>query len=137
MTDPRLLASRHIVFNLSRPEKSLIVLAPLAEKSGGWGLCKDPKTKEPVTVFADTSDPDYQKLLALCIAGRDHLAQHKRFDMPGFTPRSDWVREMKRYGVLPVNASPADPMDVYSIEERYWESLWYQPTKSSAQVMRH
>lgn len=137
MTDPRLLTSRHIVFNLSRPEKSLIVLAPLAEKSGGWGLCKDPKTKEPVAVFADASDPDYQKLLAFCTAGRDHLAQHKRFDMPGFTPRPDWVREMKRYGVLPVNTSPTDPMDVYSVEERYWESLWYQPTKSSAQVMRH
>ena len=22
----------------------------------------------------------------------------KRFDMPGFPPRTDWVREMKRYG---------------------------------------
>ena len=32
--DPRLLTSRHILFNLSRPEKSLMLLAPLAESAG-------------------------------------------------------------------------------------------------------
>ncbi|MCB1127463.1 MAG: PD40 domain-containing protein, partial [Verrucomicrobiae bacterium] len=32
MNDPRLARSRHIVFNLSRPEKSLLLLAPLAKE---------------------------------------------------------------------------------------------------------
>ncbi|MCX6954901.1 MAG: hypothetical protein NTV51_22315 [Verrucomicrobia bacterium] len=128
MHDPRLLTSRHIVFNLSRPEKSLILLAPLAESAGGWGLCRDPKTKQPASVFADTSDADYQKLLALCVAGRDHLARVKRFDMPGFQPRRDWVREMVRYGVLPAGSEHATyPLDPYAVERRYWQSLWYAP----------
>jgi hypothetical protein len=135
MTDPRLLTSRHIVFNLSRPEKSILLLAPLSEKSGGWGLCKDPKTKQPATVFADAADPDYQKLLAFCTAGRDHLAQYKRFDMPGYVPRPDWVRELKRYGVLAASANPSETMDVYALEQKYWESLWYRPTQSASQAM--
>src|ERR1019366_5823059 len=53
LDDPRLLTSRHIVFNLSRPAQSLILLAPLAQSAGGWGLCRDPQTRKPATVFAD------------------------------------------------------------------------------------
>jgi cytochrome c5 len=128
LDDPRLLTSRHIVFNLSRPEKSLILLAPLAESSGGWGLCRDPKTRERRTVFADTADPGYQALLALCVAGKDSLAEGtRRFDMPGFLPRADWVREMKRYGILPVDLVPTAPIDCYATEQKYWQSLWYLP----------
>ena len=126
--DPRLITSRHIVFNLSRPEKSLMLLAPLAESAGGWGICRDPKTKRPVTVFADTGDADYRKILALTVAGQEHLARVKRFDMPGFQPRRDWVREMVRYGVLPVGSElTAAALDPYAVEQRYWRSLWYGP----------
>jgi hypothetical protein len=127
LDDPRLLTSRHIVFNLSRPEKSLMLLAPLAESGGGWSLCRDPQTKAPANVFADTSDPGYQALLAMVSAGRDFLEKNKRFDMPGFLPRVDWVREMKHYGILPECHNPAAPLDVYTTERRYWESLWWKP----------
>jgi hypothetical protein len=124
--DPRLITSRHIVFNLSRPEKSLVLLAPLAETGGGWGICRDPRTKQPATVFAGPDDPDYRKLLDLCVAGRDHLTQVGRFDMPTFRPRIDWVREMVRYGVLRSDTDPA-VRDYYAVERRYWESLWHRP----------
>jgi len=125
MTDPRLNTSRHIVFNLSRPEKSLILLAPLSEAGGGWGLCKDPKTKQKTTVFANKEDADYQTLLAMCDAGRTHLAQVKRFDMPDFYPRQDWVREMKRFGILATDYPTSARIDVYATEQKYWQSLWY------------
>jgi hypothetical protein len=127
MDDPRLNTSRHIVFNLSRPEKSLIVLAPLAENNGGWGLCRDPRTREKVVVFADTSDPDYQRLLAISAAGKEFLEKDKRFDMADFRPRTDWVREMKRFGILPVDVTAAFPLDSYALEKQYWQSLWYRP----------
>ncbi|MBI2928738.1 MAG: hypothetical protein HYY24_24000 [Verrucomicrobia bacterium] len=165
LDDPRLNTSRHIVFNLSRPEKSLILLAPLAKEAGGWGLCRKPalsdsrperglqaasasssprvenvpnasddsSVKRPegrapeAAVFADTSDPGYQKLLALCVAGKNFLETDKRFDMAGFKPRVDWLREMKRYGVLPESATLNDPIEVYAVERAYWESLWYKP----------
>ena len=86
LDDPRLNTSRHIVFNLSRPEKSLMLLAPLSEAAGGWGLCRDPKTQARADVFTDTRDPGYQRLLDLCRAGQRFLAQDKRFDAPGFQP---------------------------------------------------
>ena len=165
MDDPRLNTSRHIVFNLSRPEKSLILLAPLAKEAGGWGLCRKPdpsdsrserglqaasasasprdekvpsasddaSVKRPegrapeAGVFTDTSDPGYQKLLALCVAGKNFLEKDKRFDMAGFKPRVDWLREMKRYGILPESTALNDPIDVYGVERAYWESLWYEP----------
>jgi cytochrome c553 len=129
--DPRLNTSRHIVFNLSRPEKSLMLLAPLAKAAGGWGLCRESTTTAAGTgaVFTTTGDPDYQKILALCVAGRDRLEEIKRFDMPGFQPRRDWVREMERYGILPPNRGNGAPLDPYAVERVYWESLWYEPRK--------
>ena len=127
LDDPRLLTSRHIVFNLSRPEKSLLLLAPLAKKAGGWGLCREPDSGVTRAVFAGTDDADYQALLGLINAGKDFLSNNRRFDMPGFVPRGDWVREMRRYGVLPGEVKPAEVTDVYAVEQKYWESLWHQP----------
>ena len=131
MDDPRLNTSRHIVFNLTRPEKSLILLAPLSTQAGGWGLCRDPKTKTPANVFANTNDPDYKKLLGMCEAGRDNLNQIKRFDMPDFRPCPDWIREMQRYGIL---RNTNGPINAYTIETRYWESLWHHPSAEGISV---
>ena len=50
----------------------------------------------------------------------------KRFDMPGFRPREAWIREMKRYGILPADYAGSQKLDYYAIERRYWESLWYR-----------
>jgi len=123
MKDPRLRMARHIVFNLSRPEKSLMLLAPLAKEAGGYGICKiknaDDNTEKPV--FAETNDPDYKKILAMCIAGKERLDEIKRFDMPGFRPPMPYIREMKRYGVLPASFDPArDPIDVYETDQAYF-----------------
>jgi len=122
---------RHLVFNLTRPEKSLVLLAPLSSQAGGYDLCrpggKDSSQDKPGPVFADTNDPDYQKILALCIAGKRHLDKITRFDMPDFRPRQAYLREMKRYGILPKDL-PADAnIDVYATDRAYWQSLWYRP----------
>jgi hypothetical protein len=77
-------------------------------------------------VFADSNDPDYQALKAMCVAGQQRLETIKRFDIAGFSPRKDWVREMKRYGVL-ASDLPAGPIDFYTVEQQYWRSLWYSP----------
>ncbi len=125
--DPRLRLSRHIVFNLTRPEKSLLLLAPLAERSGGFGLCRDGQGK-PTAVFADTGGPDYRKLLAMVAAGQQNLEKIKRFDMPGFRPRPQYIREMKRYGVLPADHPDDAEVDVYELDRKYWQSLHYRAT---------
>jgi hypothetical protein len=127
MDDPRLRMSRHIVWNLSRPEKSLMLLAPLADEAGGLARCRDPKNGAPVTVFASTGDSDYQKILALASRGKEFLETDKRFDMPGFRPKPEWVREMKRYEIVPSCTTPEDISDPYFVEQSYWQSLWYKP----------
>jgi len=129
--DVRVRTSRHLMFNLTRPERSLILLAPLAKEAGGYGACTPPKksdqaTAEPAPVFADASDPDYQAILALCRAGKRHLETIKRFDMPGFRPTDSWVREMKRYGILPRDLAADAEIDVYAAEQAYWRSLWWK-----------
>ena len=159
LDDPRLLTSRHIVFNLSRPEQSLMLLAPLAKEAGGWGLCRTvpdtpsrpnldgnatavprpqplersatlradlmPAARLGFAVFGSTSDPGYQAILGMVEAGKQFLERDTtRFDRPGFIPRTDWVREMKRYGVLPESVQPWEVSDVYEVERNYWKSLW-------------
>jgi hypothetical protein len=133
-SDRRLHLSRHVVFNLTRPEQSLVLLGPLARKAGGYGACrKDPRTGqggEVVEVFGDTNDADYQKILAAIQRGKRTLDEMKRFDMPGFRPTPYYVREMKRYGVLPDSLDGArDPIDVYATDRAYWRSLWWQPVR--------
>lgn len=119
MDDPRLKTSRHLVWNLSRPEKSLMLLAPLSESAGGFERCGK--------VFADSNDHDYQALLALAARGKAFLEENKRFDMPGFNPRPEWRRELVRYGVLE-ETSAAAACNPYILEQKYWRSLWYTPT---------
>jgi len=123
---------RHLAFNLTRPEKSLLVLGPLAKAAGGYGTCQ---AKSPASagggpapeVFANTSDPDYQKLLAMVLDAKKWLDENKRFNMPGFRPNEPYIREMKRYGILAETLGPRDPVDPYATDRAYWRSLWYQP----------
>ena len=133
MNDIRVRMSRHLMFNLSRPEKSLILLAPLATDAGGYALCRQRDANgvsgEPVTVFADANDADYQKILALCREGKRYLEQIKRFDMPGFRPTPGYVREMQRFGILPRDLADGTPIDVYTTDQAYWRSLWWRPAQ--------
>lgn len=124
LADPRLQFSRHRLFNLTRPEHSLLLLAPLSTEAGGFGICA---AQNAGAGFATISDPDYQHLLDMVDAGRRYLEKIKRFDMPDFEPRPEWVREMKRYGVLAADSPTVGPLDVYAIEQKYWRSFWYQP----------
>lgn len=122
MDDERLRFSRHLMFNLTRPEKSPLLLAPLSEDAGGLGMCGE-------TVFADASDPDYQAMLNHISAGKAYLERElTRFDMPQFRPRDEYFRELKKYGVLPASFDPAeDEYDVYQLDRAYWRSLQRQP----------
>jgi hypothetical protein len=118
--DYRRHVSRHLLYNLTRTDKSMLLLAPLALEAGGYGLCKS-------TVFTSKSEPDYLAILAAIDEAKKYLDEIKRFDMPGFRPRDAWVREMKRFGMLSPTTSAQQPIDYYAIERDYWKSLWYTP----------
>ena len=113
------------VCNLDRPEKSLVVRAPLSKDAGGLGICGP-------GVFKNTDDPDYQRLLAGVRAGAQQLADGKRFDMPGFRPNRFYIREMKRFGFLPKDLQPDEPVDCYATDQAYWNSFWWLPGTGGA-----
>ena len=133
LRDKRIRRNRHIVFNLTHPERSLVLLAPLSKAVGGHGTCREAGAPAGTgTVIAGRSDPDYRALLGMVEAGKRRLDEVKRFDMPGFRPRPEWVREMKLYGVLPATFDASrDPVDVYQVERAYWSSLHHHPKVDS------
>lgn len=122
--DTRRRWTRHLLYNLSRPELSLLLQAPLAKSAGGSESCGSP-------VFAGTDDPDYQIVLRAIQETRRKLEQIKRFDMPGFRPRQEYIREMQRHGILPADITRDTPIDVYATDRAYWESLWHRATPGS------
>jgi hypothetical protein len=81
--------------------------------------------------FETRSDADYAKIVPAIAEAGGYLRTIKRFDMADFLPRPEWLREMKRYGVLPPEATTAS-VNVYDTERRYWESLWHRPSKTPA-----
>jgi hypothetical protein len=136
---PALMNNHYL--NLDDPAKSPLLLAPLAKDAGGWGVCKGSTTQTAkdktatsapagsiAAVFANTNDPDYQKLLKAIQGGRDQLLEIKRFDMPDFQPSRNYIREMKRYGILPLDLDPTKTrVDPYKTDELYFRSFWHTP----------
>ena len=129
MDDPRLKHSRHIVFNLTRPDKSL--RPPRPARQGRRRLRPLPRARRrnpaPAPSLPGATTPTTARSSRCATPAAAASTEIKRFDMPGFRPRPEWVREMKRYGILPAALDPAAPLDVYAIEQQYWQSLWHQP----------
>jgi hypothetical protein len=120
--DPRLRFSRHKIYNLTRPEHSIQLLAPLAKSAGGLEVCGE--------VFASREDPAFQILLAAIGDAKAHLDRITYFSRPDFRPEPEYVREMVRYGILPSDFDiTRDAIDVYETDRRYWRSMWHTPMK--------
>ena len=43
-----------------------------------------------------------------------------------FVPRWAYLREMIRYGILPVDADPNASYNPYELDRLYFESQWYK-----------
>ncbi len=102
-------------FDLSDPENSLFLRAPLKQGEGGLGWCEG-------APFKDKNDPAYQAFLQKIEHAANELNKNRRFYMPDFLPSPHYIREMKRYGILSSDADPA-VIDWYDLENRYFRSL--------------
>ncbi len=120
----------HIIYNYTRPELSTILLASLSKKAGGYSACRaiDKNGKvikdQPVITFKSKNDPDYQLLLK---AIQDIKKQHDkdpRWNMPGFIPPPEYIREMKKYGILDERIDPKEtPVNFYQLDRKYWDTV--------------
>lgn len=114
------------LYNLSRPEKSMILLASLSKDAGGYEWCKTSDGK-PAPAFKNTEDPDYQEILRAIQAAKGRSEIYGRPDLPNFRPGEYYFRWMKRFGILPESFDEAkDPINVYETDAAYWRSFWYQ-----------
>ncbi len=115
--------SRHAIFDLTEPAKSILLKAPLAKIAGGYDRCAG---KTGQSVFTTVEDPDYRLILSGIHAAKQQLDQIKRFDMPGFIPNDAYIREMKRFGILPESFRVGkDAINAYEVDRKYWRSLWW------------
>ncbi len=116
--DPIARFSSQILLNLTRPDKSPLLLGPLAKRAGGWGSCGD--------VFKNKEDPDYKGLLSSIRRCKERVDFEPRFGTPEFKPNRQYVREMKRYGILPASFDLSkDDIDPFATDQAYWKSLWH------------
>jgi hypothetical protein len=121
--DPIARFSANILFNFTRPHLSPLLLGPLAKDAGGFGSCGQ--------VFKDTQDPDYKQLRTALVKGAAQWDNQPRYATPGFKPNRQYVREMKKYGVLPPAFDLAkDTLDVFETDQAYWRSLWLTPAST-------
>jgi hypothetical protein len=108
--------------NLSFPAWSRVVRAPLASQAGGLGLCKTDAGK---AIFASTDEEGYTQLLGHVEKIRRALQSNPRYTMENFRLGPDYVREMKRYGVLPDSFDPdSTRFDPFAIDQEYFR-LFY------------
>jgi hypothetical protein len=135
--------------NYTSPEMSLLLRAPLSKKAGGLEICRDrkatayegPRTQSnwklgdapPAATFASKDDPDYQLMLQQIREAAEKYTPG-RLELPGFTPHHDWVREMKRNGVLSGDFQGDGSRDLqfyFDVDERYYRKFWPSTTKGT------
>lgn len=127
--DPIARLGRHILLNYTRPEYSPLLLGPLAKTAGGYGSCGE--------VFATRDDPDCQALLGAIRQAQAVLNAAPPYGDPHFRPNRQYIREMKKYGVLPGDFDPdQEEIDVFALDRKYWESFWYSPAVPASPPIR-
>jgi hypothetical protein len=116
--DPARMFDAAVLVNYTLPACSSILLAPLAKEAGGYGRCGK-------AVFKDKNDPDFKKMLASIESGKKLYDERPPWGTPGWKPNAQYVREMKRFGLLPDAFDLAQQtLDPFAMDQAYWRSLW-------------
>jgi hypothetical protein len=131
-------------FNLTNPDKSLMLLAPLSKSAGGLGLCQKRAAYEeppnnrrypPARVFTSREDPDFVALQENMRLHADWLQNDiTSIEFPTFRPSDGYFREMKRFGIIPEDFDPDAPeaeITPFAWDERYWQLFHYQPVPAA------
>ena len=69
-------------------------------------------------------------MLASIRRGKAEADVRPRYGTPGFRPNRQYIRELKRYGILASDFDPAtSPIDIFEADRAYWRSSWYAPAE--------
>jgi hypothetical protein len=111
-------------FNVARPEKSLLLLAPLSREAGGLGMCQAKTDGLETSPLTDPNSHEFKALQAWANAVIDRFDQPRWFQ-PGHQPADYYIREMKRYGALPRDFDPkTQSINGYALDKKYFQILY-------------
>ena len=118
-TNPRNKMSPNAVFNITIPENSPMLIAPLAKRAGGRADPKKPNS-HPV-IFNSKADPDYQAILsAIKRANKYITTKSPRYTSPNFKPTQDYIEAMQSSGVSKDFLESKD-FNIFKCDEQYWK----------------
>ena len=126
--DPARYFSWNVLINATRPEKSAVLLAPLAKEAGGWEACPN--------VFRSKDDTDYKIMLTAAANWQAEWQKSHAFGSPTFQVNHQYIREMVRFGILPENTL-AQNVDPYETDRRYWEMFDYKPKTHENRMVKN
>lgn len=109
--------------NLTNPEHSLMLAAPLGKVAGGLGYCKQ---ADGTPVFAGKDDPDYQRMLTAIQMGKHRLYAEPRVDMPtehveALAPSLWPLEELNEKLFIPSGLS--EGLEALPAVPEYWKSV--------------
>jgi len=111
---------KDLLYNLSEPEKSLVLTIPLAENAGGSAK---PANSHPV-VFKDKNDPHYADVLNALRAASELLAKVSPFeDSPNFRTTAGYVEKMRFLKILPADFPHEGKLDARKADAAYFEHV--------------
>ncbi|MCX6996701.1 MAG: hypothetical protein NTV49_06360, partial [Kiritimatiellaeota bacterium] len=112
-----------LLVDLTQPEYSLALRAPLAKAAGGLGWCQQ---SDGQPVFASKDDPNY-KIMAARIPKPDASGRVpvNSFEWPGFQPAARYLEMMQKFGALRPDFDPErEQLDLQALDENYYR-LFY------------
>ncbi len=111
-------------FNVSHPEKSILLLAPLAKSAGGLAICEKVKgVDSSAPVFDSKGDPDYQVLVDFAKLITDRYSAPTWFE-PGYVPPTWYTRQMIDFGMLPKDHPFDKSYDIYKADADYFRMIY-------------
>ncbi len=125
---------QHALYNFTDIEESRVLKIGLAKDAGGFatnpaGTRKVERDengvwKHPV-VFKDKNEQGYKDLQAYIQAFKNFLDKNPQYDSPDFIPNEAYVREMKRFGIMPADYDPTTrTLDFGKLEKIYFDETW-------------
>ena len=113
---PRARLSSGAVFNLTFPENSAVLMAPLSSKAGGRA-----GTGGHTAIFASRDDPRYRRILKAIEKAKDYVEnQNPRYDSPNYKPKGAYLRAMKRFSVMR-DGQPMGNFNAFDCDKKYWD----------------
>ena len=120
---PRVRLSSEAVFNLTFPENSAVLCAPLDAKAGG----RAGKGGHPA-IFKSRADPRYQTVLKAVQKAKNFVdSKNPRYDSPNYKPRGAYLRAMKRYGII--GGENSENFSAFECDKKYWDAAINRPFK--------